>query len=236
MWGARKAKGDPRLTALDIYQNQTAENDQQAFDSKYQKLKQKLNDSKSEGLKTASITLASEPASWYYAVPYFSRNHTPSVGKINSVMASFYHVALISLVLVGTAIASLGWLVDIYEYFAYFVAVVAIYSLIFVIGNYRAARHFSTYIHDDYLVVNQGLWSVSRFKLAEIKSINVSDKAPSKDELTLGKIRHNSVKIEFSKPQTYFGMLGTLPEEIESIRLAMAEPEEFARTIEPLAA
>ena len=236
LWDARKAKGDPRLTALALYQNQTANDDSQASDSHYQKLKQKLNDSKNEGLKTASITLASEPASWYYAVPYFSRNHISSIGQINSVMGRFYHVALISAALIGVSVASLIWLADSYEYFAYFIAVIALYSLVFVIGNYRAARHFSTYIQDDYLVVNQGLWSISRFKLADIKSITVNENIPAKDELTIGMVKEKTVKIEFTEPQTYFGLLGTLPEDIEAISLGVAEPDNFARTVEQQAA
>ncbi len=64
LWGARKLSGDPRIHMLEQYEG----------DNIYEK------GSKEAKKLELALMFAHEPASWYYAIPRFSRNHVPALG------------------------------------------------------------------------------------------------------------------------------------------------------------
>ena len=233
LWEARKAQGDPRVTALETYHAKQNQTQQQAFDTDtlIGKWKRSFTESKKESQLAATLALSSEPASWYYAIPYFSRNHLPSLGKLNTSIAKFYHVALVTSLLFFTTYISLTWLVQHYEYFAYFIAVVCSYSLIFTIGNYRLAKRYSVYFKGNHLIISKGLWSISRFNIDELESVKVCETQPEKEQLTLGRIVDDYVKLSFSKSQVYYGMMGQFPEEVIEVNLAVEKPAELVNAI-----
>ncbi len=233
LWQARKALGDPRVTALEFYFKQQDKTNKQESDSSsvVQKLKSSFKESRKDSQLATTLMFSTEPASWYYAVPYFSRNHIPSLGRINSTTAKSYHVVLMSFVLILAAFLSLSWLVERYEYVAYFAAVVSGYSLIFTIGNYRVAKHYSIYRKGNHLIVSQGLFSVSRFNIDDIAEVERSETKPEKDEVSFGKGEGDYVRLKFSKPQNYFGMMGQFTEQVEQIYLAVDNPGELIAAI-----
>ena len=233
LWQARKAMGDPRVTALEMYFEKQDKEVKQENDpnSVVEKLKSSFNESRKDSQLATTLTFSTEPASWYYAVPYFSRNHIPNLGQINSSMAKFYHVALMCLGLVLATYFSLTWLVEHYEYIAYFIAVICSYSLIFTIGNHRVAKHYSVYKKDNHLIISHGLLSVSRFNIDDIELVELTEETPAKDEVTFGKGNGAYVSLLFSKPQNYFGMMGQFTEQVNQIYLSVDNPDSLVKAI-----
>merc|ERR1712078_970424 len=53
-----------------------------------------------------ALMFAHEPASWYYALPRFSRNHVPAIANLHLWSAQWWHVSLVCVALVVATYAS----------------------------------------------------------------------------------------------------------------------------------
>lgn len=154
IWGARKLAGDPRLHTLKTY----------ADDEK------KL---------TAGLPFAWEPATWYYAIPRFSRNHLPSLSSLNLVAAARWNYALSMFVLITAGVASYWALVDWSEIAALLVSCFILYGSVFLSARHRVARHYSLYIADDKLIVNGSFWGISTINFTDIEQLQIVEASPT---------------------------------------------------------
>ncbi len=205
IWGARKSSGDPRLHTLAEYQD----------DDK------KL---------TAALPFAWEPASWYYAIPRFSRNHLAALSSLKLKAASRvnYFLTIVSLFLLGGAsyFALVGWS----EVAAILVACFIVYGVIFMTARYRVARHYSLYISGDKLIVNNSFWGLSVIELEQISQVDIGhwardEELKSKSEqMIFGDGKLANLAVSFKEKQTYHGMLGQFPEQMVQMKLCVEDP------------
>ncbi|ABV85800.1 hypothetical protein [Shewanella pealeana] len=219
LWQARSLKGDPRLHIIDKYRGED------------------------EKKQTLALVLASEPASWYYAIPWFSRNHSNILANINLYSAKLWHWFL--LITAALCVSALSYIViaSWSELVALIVSSILAYSLVAVTANYRISRHFSVYIQDNKLVLNNSMWGFLAVKLDDIESIKqgkwaktLANKGNStqSDMLIFGRGKTANILLTFKQPQTYFGALGQLPEKVEKIYLVVDTPKELQQHLHPL--
>lgn len=222
IWGARKSSGDPRLHTLKTY----------ADDEK------KL---------TAGLPFAWEPASWYYAIPRFSRNHLPTLANIQLTAASrFNYLLSISALLLAGAVSYMA-LVDWSEIAAIFVACFILYSSVFLSARHRVARRFSLYQSGEQLIINGSFWGLGAFNFLDIESVELTEavantkrrkqnkeetKTESQEPLVFGKISNQkNLKLTFKHEQIYHGVLGQFPEKFREIYLNIDDPESASNEI-----
>ncbi len=99
-----------------------------------------------------------------------------------------------------------------------------------VLANYRISRHYSVYGHDDKLVINNSVWGFMSIDLAEIDSIELDHylRRDDKEGLHFGYGDSSNIKLTFKRPQTYFGGLGQLTEQVDVIDMQVADPQQLA--------
>ncbi|MCL1140279.1 hypothetical protein [Shewanella pneumatophori] len=219
LWQARSLKGDPRLHIVDKYQD--------------------------ERKRSLALVLASEPASWYYAIPRFSRHHSSSLAHLNLYSAKVWHWLLLLAATVMLSALSYVLIATWSELVALIVSSILAYSVVVVTANYRVSCHFSVYSQDNKLVLNNSMWGFMAVKLDDIESVQhgdwakvkantkVSDKAES-EALYFGRGKAANILLTFKQPQTYFGAGGQLPEQIEQVFLVVDKPKELAQSLQPL--
>ncbi|WP_076415593.1 hypothetical protein [Shewanella sp. UCD-KL12] len=206
LWQARSLSGDPRVHILDTYQEE---------------------DDKKRSL---ALVMASEPASWYYAIPYLSRKHVNAITSLSLRSASRLHWFMMTL---GTlALASVVYLLisPWSELVAIILASIVSYSVVMVMANYRISRYFSVYGHDDKLVINNSVWGFMSVNLTDISRVELDRylRKEDKEALHFGYGDTSNIKLSFKQPQTYFGGLGQLTEQVDSVDLQVAEPHQLA--------
>ncbi|RLV57969.1 hypothetical protein D5018_19780 [Parashewanella curva] len=170
LWQARGAKGDPRLTALKmIDKHGDGDADSKGDPTTVKdKLLKHADEGRKESTTTLALTLASEPASWYYAIPYFSKNHSPTIAHLNSRAAKVSSMFLLSVSLIVLAILSYSLLWTFSELLAVIICSLFLYGMVFCIANYRAAKNYSIYIQDEHLIITKGLIGIMRIPLEDI--------------------------------------------------------------------
>ncbi|WP_448213181.1 hypothetical protein [Colwellia sp. MEBiC06753] len=207
LWQARKLSGDPRIHAAANFSGQ-------------------------DNKQALALMMASEPASWYYAIPYFSRDHVKAIATLQLRSAkAWWWLTLLS----ACAIAGIGsyWLIAPWsELAAVIVASFCFYSVIMVTANYRVARYYSVYVYQDKLIINPGFLQMMVIDLAAISAINTDNALLSKEDrskddncLVLGDKTLANVELVFNQPQTYFGLIGQMAEEVSSLQLAVEDPK-----------
>jgi hypothetical protein len=216
LWQARNMKGDPRVHIVDKYQDE---------------------DDKKRSL---ALVLASEPASWYYAIPWFSRQHVSSDNAIELLSGKTW---MWLLMLLGTLAMSTVcfMLLSLWsELVAIIVTSIIAYGVVFVTANYRVSKHYSLYVQQDKLVINNSMWGFLTVNIAEIaelevgtwdKSSALNNNGSAEELLCFGRGVNANIKLQFSQPQTYFGALGQLPEKIEQLYLVVSDPEALAQQL-----
>ncbi len=208
LWQARKLKGDPRIKALNI-----------------------SDDEKSQ---MVGMIMAGEAANWFYSIPKFSANHPKAMTNIKLLSAKAWFMWLmIGLCFIGSTIAYL-LLVDWSEIAAILVSAIVGYGFLTFIANYRISRHYSLYVHDDKLVINNSIWGLLMVNIADIKAVTITETTKTKDEdiLFVGRGDVANVTVDFNLTQRYFGAMGQLPEPIEQLLLVVDEPHKLQQTIE----
>ena len=209
LWHARSLKGDPRINIL----RQFGQED--------------------ERKRSLALALAMEPASWFYAIPRFSRNHLPSTAHINLLSASRWHWLLLVCATVLLAGASYVAIQPWSEITAVIVTSFILYGLILITANYRVSRHFSVYRQGDQLIINNSVWGFSLIKFDQIQRVMVNP-PPCENRtgvIHFGQGESSNIILKFKHPQTYFGGLGWLPEEVKAIAMVVDTPEALADLI-----
>lgn len=210
LWQARSLTGDPRIHMLAKFGSERALE----------------KDSKESKKMELALTLAHEPASWYYAIPRFSRNHVPALANIKLRSASFWHFALMS----GTTIAAtIGSYLALYQWSELAAALVAtfiVYLLIMFVANYRISRHYSLYEYQGKLVVNDAWWGFAVLEKTLIARVETGQwaKDDDKDAIFIGRGNAN-IRLSFVKPQLVLSAMAMIKDEVEHLYLSVDDPE-----------
>ena len=203
LWQARSLSGDPRVHILDTFQEQ---------------------DDKKRSL---ALVMASEPASWYYAIPYLSRKHTAAITALRLRSASIW----IWLLMIVSTLVSAGLAYYFIEPWSEIVAIIVSsiisYSLVMVTANYRISKNYSLYRHQDKLIINNSVWGFISIKFADIADVELGEynRKEDKEGLHLGYGDTSNIKLTFTQPMTYFGGLGQLTEQVDMIDMQVSEPQ-----------
>lgn len=208
LWGARSLSGDPRIHTFEKYKN----------DDK------KL---------TAALPMSWEPASWYYAIPKFSRQHAPAITHLEVNSRQTIHWAALMVGFIGLSVLSYLLLVDWSEIVAVIIASLSFYSVFFVTANYRIAKHYSIYFHENKLMINNAFWSFVVVELDDVAEVNIGNfsKQDNKEQVMLGKGKIANIELVFSTPQTFIGTLGQLNEQIDSIWVNVQSPDNLCKAL-----
>lgn len=210
IWGARNLSGDPRIHILEKF-----EGDPTKEKSKKEAKQLEL-----------ALMFAHEPASWYYAIPWFSRNHSTPLANLRLWSGYRWHVLSVCLVLFIAAYASYLLLSMWHNTVALIVASLVFYMIIMFIANHRVSRHYSVYITNSKLMVNNSWWGISVIPLSNIHHIDVGcwAKTDTQAHFHFGKGEAN-VKIHFATPQRYFSAMGLLNEYMPALYLSIDDNE-----------
>lgn len=251
LWQARKASGDPRLAIVEQYAamaqpEPSAEAEKKESINPNKPSESDLPPSADEKRLTLGLILATEPASWYYAIPYFSRRHPEAIGSLNLLSAKPWHAFVVILGLMAASAMSYSLLDGISHIAALFVSGLLLYSILLMAANYRISRYYSLYQRADKLIINNGMWGfmavdftqISELKLgyfsSHVSQTSLEDATPSDapEILTLGSGEAN-VQLIFKRPQVYYGAMGQLPESLTVVNLVVEDPQALADTLTP---
>lgn len=203
LWQARNLKGDPRINVLEQYKD------------------------KDDKTRTLGLLMAMEPANWMYAVPWFSRNHIPSIATIPLLSRHIWHLLLLSTACLIWAAMTYFFIVSWSELVAIIVSSIIAYTLVMLVANYRVAKHYSLYIQDDKLIVNNGLWGFLIVPLASIEKVEQGEfeRGALSELLCIGRGKQLNLKLSFNQELTYHGGGGQLPEPIKQAYLVVDNPK-----------
>ncbi|MEI6859882.1 MAG: hypothetical protein V5788_08900 [Shewanella sp.] len=210
LWQARNLSGDPRVHILDTFQE------------------------KEDKKRSLALVLASEPASWYYAIPRLSRKHVSAITDLKLRSANRWHWLMMTL---GTLIMAALAYVIIFpwsELVAIIVSSITGYGVIMLAANYRISRHFSIYEHQGKLVINNSVWGFISIRIEDIASVEVGrySRRDDKEGLHFGYGDNSNIKFSFIEEQTYFGGLGQLSERVRVIDMHVSQPQVLADYIQ----
>ncbi|MFT5236347.1 MAG: hypothetical protein ACI90A_001718 [Shewanella sp.] len=210
LWQARSLSGDPRVHILDTFQEQ---------------------DDKKRSL---ALVMASEPASWYYAIPYLSRKHTAAITALRLRSASIWTwLLMIVSTLVSAGLAH--YIISPWsEIAAIIVSSIISYSVVMVTANYRISKNYSLYRHQDKLIINNSVWGFMSIKFADIADVELGEynRKEDKEGLHFGYGDSSNIKLIFRQPQTYFGGLGQLTERVDTIDMQVSDPQALVECIQ----
>lgn len=254
LWQARQASGDPRLAIIAQYaETVEQEKGDEANELRTLNIKgaantdfpknQMLDDKK----LTLGLILATEPASWYYAIPYFSRRHPLSITQLKLLSAQPWHALVIIMCLIAAATVSYTLVDNMSHIAAVLVSGLILYSVVLIAANYRISRYYSLYQSEGKLIINNGIWGFMSIDLTQIselklgtflthvqpqqmggKSVGDSTAINAPEILTIGRGDTANVQLIFKRPQTYYGGMGQLPESLTVINLVVDEPQVLA--------
>jgi len=218
LWQARGLSGDPRIHMLDKFRVNEDESE--------------LDKTKQESKLTLALTMAYEPASWYYAIPKFSRNHVENTANIKLRSANLGFLLLMVVGLVSIT-AILYWLlVSWSETVALVVATFVFYSIIMLIANYRVSRHYSLYAFEGKLIINNSWWGFSVVDLENIEDCLLVEEDIETDGKTLfvgG--RPANLKLVFGESVRYFSGIAQINELFNEIYIQVDKPAEAKKAI-----
>ena len=206
LWKSRKLKGDPRINAL--IDNIDAD------------------DKKRE----ITLIMASEPASWYYAIPKFTRNHTATLANLSLLSAKRWHFALVLLGLIAVTWMSYSLLILWSEIAAIIVASVIFYGIISVTASHRISRRFSVYCHNKHLIVNATFFNLLFIPLSHLETCEAGEWKCDKEQLKIGRGMAN-IKLTFSTPVYWFTLMGTFCERPTEVYLCVDAPHELVNSL-----
>lgn len=202
LWQARTLAGDPRINVLKQYQDQ-------------------------EKKREIGLVFAFEPASWYYAIPRFTRKHPLAIGHLQLLSAKAWHLALVLLSLVAITFASYVLLLDWSELGAVIVSTLWAYCLILVIANYRVSKHFSLYLQDGQLIINNAWWGFIAIDINNIAECKIGEwnKQENEETLTFGRGDTANLEIKFKTSETYYSAMAQFSDEADGVFLNVENAE-----------
>jgi hypothetical protein len=201
LWQARKLSGDPRIHTFEKYKD----------------------DEKNLAL---ALPMSWEPASWYYAIPKFSRNHAQSIGQLVTHSKKTSHwLMLVAACFIAGSISYI-LLVDWSEIGAFIFASLSFYMVVFVTANHRVAKKYSIYLLGDKLIINNAFTSFIIIDTQNISAINQGqwNNADDKEQLMLGQGSNVNIELCFNEEETYLATMGQLPEKVSKLWLHVKEP------------
>lgn len=257
LWQARKAAGDPRLAIIAQYAATVEqEQGQGANEPQSLNIEGRLNSESSmdkitdDKKLTLGLILATEPASWYYAIPYFSRRHPSAITQLKLLSAQPWHVVMTIVCLMASSLLSYWLLDNVSHIAAILVSGLLLYSMVLIAANYRISRYYSLYQREGKLIINNGIWGFMSIDLTQISDLKlgafsalapsqkVGDKplgmvstASSPEILTIGRGDTANVQLLFKQPQVYYGGMGQLSESFTMVNLVVDDPQELVDTV-----
>jgi hypothetical protein len=202
LWQARKLSGDPRIHTFEKYKD----------------------DEKKLAL---ALPMSWEPASWYYAIPKFSRNHAQSIDQLvtHSKKTSHWLMLIAACIIAGSI--SYILLVDWSEIGAFIFASLSFYTVVFVTANHRVAKKYSIYLLGDKLIINNAFTSFIIIDTQNISAVNQGqwNKADDKEQLMLGQGSTANIEMNFNEEETYLATMGQFPEQVSKLRLHVENPK-----------
>lgn len=206
VWSVRHLKGDPRGHAL--------ESIAQADDKQ----------------RDLALLLVYEPAAWYYAIPFFSRHHLPVLGHIRLWSGRLWHLITVFTALSVASTVSYLLLLQWSEVAAITVSALIGYTFITALANYRVSKHYSLYIQDERLVINDNFLNFMTVPLGEIESAEAGEwnRQQHGESLVVGKGGKLNLKLTFTQPQTYFAWMGTFQNGFGHMYLCVDKPIQIA--------
>jgi len=208
LWQARNLSGDPRIHVVEKYKDD-------------------------EKKLSLALPMSWEPASWYYAIPKFSRQHTQTICRLvtRSMLVTHWLTLIGGCFFVGSL--SYYLLVDWSEIAALILASISFYTVIFVTANHRVAKNYSVYLCGDKLVINNAFMSFMIINTQNITSVNQGKwyKADDKEQLMLGKGDTANIELCFSEEQTYLATMGQFPEQVSKLWLHVDQPTELVNQL-----
>lgn len=232
LWQGRKLPGDPRLHIHDAVQG-------------------KVLSEKALQAHGVAMTLAMEVVNWFYALKHLTRQHPKALCRLKLISASVWHYLLTNIVIISVAALSYWLLASCSIIAAVLVSSFISYCLVMARANYRLARYYSVYLHQQYLVINAGVWGFTMLPLSDIEEVNVGHYGCNKpmsnkhskeqvkntyktesnnEQLHLGRGDSN-VQIKLKSPQRYYGAMSMLPEDIEWLYLHVDKPAAISQLI-----
>lgn len=201
LWSARHLKGDPRVHALQ-------------------------RPAKDDKTREMALMLAFEPASWYYAIPRFSRNHPEVLANLRLWSGRAWCWLLMLIGLAGASVTAYWLLADWSELVALLVSGFILYGVILATANYRVSGRFTLYRLGDTLVVNNTFLNLLCVDQADIQSMETGQwaQADIQEQPCLGRGVAN-VRVQFATPQRYFTLLGLFSDEVNEVFLVVDNPD-----------
>ena len=211
LWKARHLPGDPRLHAHKEYAN---------------------DDRK----RTAALLWSHEPASWYYAIPRFTRNHVPAIGKLVTRLSNPVYGLMTVLSVPASAIATYLLLESWSLTAAVIVASLILWGAISAVAAVRLRRHYSIYVQGDDLVINPGFYSTLFGKVPDIDSVTTGQwrKQDIGESLVLGRGDTANVRIVFKRPAVQYSMMASFEDKQEEVYLVCEEPKKLSEALQTI--
>lgn len=211
LWKARHLPGDPRLHAHKEY----ADDDRK---------------------RTVAMIWSHEPASWYYAIPRFSRNHAPAIGKLVTRLSNPFWGWLTVLSVPASAILAYLLLESWSLTAAVIVSSLILWGTVSAVAAVRLRRHYSIYVQGDDLVINPGFYSTLFGKLSDIDSVTTGQwrKQDIGDSLLLGRGDTANVRIVFKRPAVQYSMMASFEDKQETVYLVCDKPEKLWEALQTI--
>lgn len=216
LWQARTLKGDPRVHGIIKFTEKLNNPD---LDKKQK--------AKLERERDLSLAFAHEPASWFYAIPKFSKRHEPTITNLRLMSANFWHFCLITVGLTLATYATYVALVGFSETLALVVATIVFYCFIMFVANYRVSKHFSVYEMEQHLVVNDAWWGMLVMDINNIKSIELNETDVDKESLVIGREQAN-IKIELLEECDFYTAMAMVKDKVDHVYLSVDNPSALA--------
>jgi hypothetical protein len=212
LWQARNLTGDPRVNIVSRFGR----------------------DEEDEKKLTIALMLAYEPSSWYYFIPRFSRNHPKAIANLSLMSAKPWHITSVLSLLIMLTIVVYQLLVGYSEIAAVLVSGFVFYAVVIMSANYRLSRHYSVYLHDDKLIVNNSMWGLMVIPTSSIELIEKGSwkKSDQTEALAFGRGKLSNIKIVFTQPQHYYSNMGQAKEPAECVYLNIADPDNLLSSID----
>lgn len=202
LWQARKLSGDPRIHTQERFKDD-------------------------EKRLAMALTFSWEPASWYYAIPRFSRRHVDAIANLNLYSAKRWHYAFVMLACIAIGALSYYLIAMWSELVAIIVASIICYTVVFLTANYRVAKRYSVYIDDDKLIINNSFLSFISIPLNQIDKVTLGEfkKSENKEQLLIGQGDTGNIELVFKESQTYQNCMASFPEQVETLWLNLDSPD-----------
>ena len=208
LWQARKLSGDPRIHTQERFKDD-------------------------EKRLAMALTFSWEPASWYYAIPRFSRRHVDAIANLNLYSAKRWHYALVMITCIAIGALSYYLIAMWSELVAIIVASIICYTVVFLTANYRVAKRYSVYINDDKLIINNSFLSFISIPLNQIDKVTLGEfkKSENKEQLLIGQGDTGNIELVFKESQTYQNCMASFPEQVDTLWLNLDSPALFEQTL-----